>query len=144
MASTLSIAANIAQLTSMPICLAAYVPQWVTMVRNRSSDDVSLNAYLIWIFSASLGLFYSIVQLAETGSGSALLITTVVNFICLVITAVMIAWYRRDTTHIAVVNELEESITSLARAEAIVTEIQEPIQRIIPLENEMREESRPT
>ena len=46
--------ANVCQMAVPVIALSAYLPQWVQLVRTRSSRDISLRSWCIWTLSSFL------------------------------------------------------------------------------------------
>jgi hypothetical protein len=61
--------ANACQMAVPFIALSAYLPQWIQLVRTKSSRDISLRSWCIWTLSSFFGLFYAIVQLRLNGRG---------------------------------------------------------------------------
>jgi hypothetical protein len=49
---------NICQSCTVFISLIAYVPQWLVLCRNKSSESQSLGAWLLWLFSILLIMRY--------------------------------------------------------------------------------------
>jgi hypothetical protein len=90
--------ANLCQAVVMPICLSAYIPQWITLLRNRSSSDISLKAELLWAGGSLLSVFYALVQVLEFDTGYALLFTSLVNLLCLAATISLICYYRSGSS----------------------------------------------
>lgn len=107
---TLINVANLCQAVVMPICLSAYVPQWITLLRNRSSEDISLKAEMLWAGGSLLSVFYALVQVLEFGTGYALLFSSLVNLLCLSVTIVLICYYRARPD--CLVEPIESAITN--------------------------------
>ena len=93
-ASQLTIIADFCQAAVMPICMVAYIPQWATMIRNKSSKDISLQAELTWAIGSLFASFYALVQVLAHGTGYALLCSTLLNLSCLIITICFMLYYR--------------------------------------------------
>lgn len=64
------------------------------MVR-KSSQDVSLFAWLLWIITASIAVFYAIVQLMVTGQGVALVFSSSLTLLFVTTTVVLVFAYRK-------------------------------------------------
>lgn len=86
--------ANYLQLLVPLISLIAYVPQWSKMVKTRSSKDISLKSWIIWIFSGAISLFYAIELFRYTGKGVPLLITSSASLLFVLVTVYLIAKFR--------------------------------------------------
>jgi len=88
--------ANICQ-TAVPfIALSAYLPQWIKLVRTRSSQDISLRSWCIWTVSSLCALFYAIVQLLLNGRGWPLVFSTAVSIASVMFTVSLIFRYRPE------------------------------------------------
>jgi len=79
------------------IALTAYIPQWRTFMRNKSSANVSLSAWGIWCAGNLINLFYAIVQYRVTGFGVSLVISTVCILLFMLINMAFIFYYRAKT-----------------------------------------------
>jgi hypothetical protein len=86
--------ANFLQSIVPLISLAAYVPQWRRILVRKSSQDVSLMAWLLWIVTASIALFYAFVQLLVTGHGVALVFSSSLTLLFVATTVVLVFVYR--------------------------------------------------
>ena len=124
---------EICQALITPICIWAYVPQWRTLIRRKSSDDISLGSELLWGFASCLSLTYATINYLSFGSGIALLCTTVVNIACLGVTIGLISRYRRQPARPAPVLKFEDVIANLAAAEREVEALQAQSFRKDPL-----------
>ncbi|MFY8060191.1 MAG: PQ-loop domain-containing transporter [Arenimonas sp.] len=51
------------------ISLIAYLPQWKKLIDTKSSRDLSLRSWSIWIVSSSISLFYAVALYRYTGKG---------------------------------------------------------------------------
>lgn len=82
------------------ISLIAYLPQWKKLVDTKSSKDISLRSWSIWIVSSSISLFYAIVLFRYTGKGMPLVFASAAGLAFVMITAFLTARYRmkRETT----------------------------------------------
>jgi uncharacterized protein with PQ loop repeat len=76
------------------ISLTAYLPQWRKIVATRSSKDISLRSWLLWSISASIAVFYAVAQYQMTGQGTALVFSSAVNLVFVLITVYLLVVYR--------------------------------------------------
>jgi uncharacterized protein with PQ loop repeat len=76
------------------LSLMAYIPQWRKIVTRKSSKDVSLAAWLLWIVTASIAVFYAVVQLMVTGQGLALVFSSSVTLLFVATTFILVFVYR--------------------------------------------------
>jgi len=88
--------ANILQSCIPLLSLSAYLPQWHKIVTTRSSRDISLRAWLIWSCSSSIAVFYAVVQYRVTGQGIALVFSSTVLLVFVIVTACLVVAYRRQ------------------------------------------------
>lgn len=80
---------------SIPVLsLTAYLPQWRKIMATKSSRDISLQAWLLWSVSASISVFYAVAQYQLTGQGTALVFSTAVNLVFVLITVYLLVIYR--------------------------------------------------
>jgi uncharacterized protein with PQ loop repeat len=86
--------ANICQLIVPFISLTAFLPQWIQLYRTKSSEDISLSAWMLWAISSLLALFYAVVQLLLNGRGWPLVISSVFGLAAVLLTVIMIFRYR--------------------------------------------------
>lgn len=89
--------ANLMQVSVAFLSLIAYIPQWVKLVRKKSSNDISLRSWILWTISSVFAVFYAIVQLYNHGSGWALIISSVLSLVFVIYTVVLIIWYRKKS-----------------------------------------------
>ncbi len=89
--------ANVCQMAVPVIALSAYLPQWVQLVRTRSSRDISLRSWCIWTLSSFFGLFYAIVQLLLNGRGWPLVLSTAISLVSVLLTVSLVLRYRPGT-----------------------------------------------
>ncbi|MEW6187931.1 MAG: PQ-loop domain-containing transporter [Thermodesulfobacteriota bacterium] len=87
-------AANICQMAVPFIAFSAYLPQWIKLIRTKSSRDISLRSWCIWTVSALCALFYAIVQLLLNGRGWPLVISTIFGLSSILFTVSLIYRYR--------------------------------------------------
>lgn len=78
------------------LSISAYLPQWKKLLTTKSSKNISLHAWLIWIVSSSIGVFYAIVQYQLTTKGFALIFATSANLAFVSITACLVIKYRNN------------------------------------------------
>lgn len=91
---TITLAANIMQLTVALLSLIAYLPQWVKLMKTKSSRDISLPAWLLWTTSSLFAVFYAVVQVVSYGVGWALLISSLLSLGFVMFTVSLIIFYR--------------------------------------------------
>jgi len=87
---------DLCQQFTILIAFIAYVPQWRSLLKKRSSYHVSLQAWTLWTVSGALALIYAIVQNIAHGMAGALLLSTTANFLCLIITISLIVLFRKS------------------------------------------------
>ncbi len=81
--------------TAVPfIALSAYLPQWIQLVRTKSSRDISLRSWCIWTLSSFFGLFYAIVQLMLNDRGWPLVFSTAISLASVFFTVSLVFRYR--------------------------------------------------
>jgi uncharacterized protein with PQ loop repeat len=88
------IAANICQVATTFITLSAYLPQWIKLIQTKSSADISLKSWCIWIVAASFTLFYAIVQFLINGRGWPLIISSLASLCSIIFTIFLVVKYR--------------------------------------------------
>ena len=103
--------ANFLQSTIIIISLTAYLPLWLAMVRRRSSEGVAAGAWCMWMASASIALFYAVVQLVLNERGWPLVATSVFNWVMNVVTLYLIYRFRQKRTA-RIAGPLEAKVTS--------------------------------
>jgi len=82
---------------SIPLLsLTAYLPQWRKIVATKSSKDISLHSWLLWSVSAAITVFYAVIQYQITGQGTALVLSSAVNLVFVVITVYLLLVYRKQ------------------------------------------------
>mgnify|MGYP003526079290 FL=1 len=81
---------------SIPLLsLSAYLPQWKKIIATKSSKDISLRSWLLWSVSAAIAVFYAVAQYQATGQGTALVFSSSVNLIFVVVTVYLLVIYRK-------------------------------------------------
>jgi uncharacterized protein with PQ loop repeat len=86
--------ANVCQMIVPLISLSAFLPQWVRLFKTKSSEDLSLSAWLLWTLSSLMALFYAAVQLLINGRGWPLVISSSFGLVAVLFTVFMILQYR--------------------------------------------------
>ncbi len=89
------IIANFLQGCSPLLSLFAYLPQWEKIVANKSSKDICLTSWLVWLVSSSIAIFYVVIQYQVTGRGTALIFSSVLVLVFVFVTVCLIAFYRK-------------------------------------------------
>jgi uncharacterized protein with PQ loop repeat len=87
-------AADLLQSCVPVLSLTAYVPQWLRLVKNKSSTDMSLRAWILWSVSSSFALFYAVVQYQVTDRGLALVFSSTAALAFILATIFLIFRYR--------------------------------------------------
>jgi len=95
-AEKIVIVANFLQGCVPLLSLVAYLPQWKKIVANRSSRDISMTSWLVWLLSSAIAIFYAVIQYQVTGKGTVLVFSSIVVLIFVFITVCLIAFYRKD------------------------------------------------
>jgi uncharacterized protein with PQ loop repeat len=90
------IAANFLQGCVPLLALFAYLPQWKKIIANRSSKDISLTSWLVWLLSSAIAIFYALIQYQVTGKGTALIFSSLIALIFVFVTVCLIALYRKE------------------------------------------------
>jgi uncharacterized protein with PQ loop repeat len=94
-AETWMMIANLLQGWGVPmLSLVAYLPQWRKLIRTRSSEDISLGAWLLWSVSTLFAVFYAVVQFVLHGHGLALIISSVTGLLFILVTIFLVLRYR--------------------------------------------------
>ena len=117
--TTLALVASTCQCLTIVCSLCAYIPQWRTLHRRKSSDDISLKSWLLWIGCALLGTFYSVTTYLMTGVGIALVCTDIAALCFITITISMILKYRnvRTDTHSDLREPIDRIVASAGEIE---------------------------
>ena len=88
-------AANLCQIAVPVISLSAYLPQWLKLYRTRSSAAISVRSWAAWSVSTAFALFYAVVQLQQTGSGWALVVSSILALVFVLFTLFLILKFRK-------------------------------------------------
>jgi uncharacterized protein with PQ loop repeat len=94
MSTSIEVIANLMQSSIPVLSFTAYVPQWLRLIKTKTSGSISLHSWFIWGISACFGTFYAAVQLDITGRGWPLLISCIATLIMISFTISMIIYYR--------------------------------------------------
>jgi uncharacterized protein with PQ loop repeat len=78
------------------LALFAYFPQWKKIIANKSSRDISLTSWLVWLASSVITTFYAIIQYKITGKGTALIFSSIFALVFVSITVYLTARYKKD------------------------------------------------
>ena len=75
--------ASILMAMCIGITMVSYIPQIVKLIRTKSSDDLSLGSWTLWVLEGFAYLGYAIIQgefwlLLEEGVSCVLLLTTLI------------------------------------------------------------------
>jgi uncharacterized protein with PQ loop repeat len=87
--------ANVMQVCVPVLSMTGYVPQWVALMKTKSSDEISVQSWVIWVIAMFFALFYAIVQFQINGRGWPLIISSGGSFLFVAITLLMVLYYRR-------------------------------------------------
>ncbi len=93
-AESVVITANICQALVPLISLLAYVPQWIKLLRTKSSGSISLRSWCAWTLSTAFALFYAVVQLLLNNRGWALVISSALGLSFVLGTLILVVRYR--------------------------------------------------
>jgi uncharacterized protein with PQ loop repeat len=92
----MTLMADAMQLSVAVLSLIAYLPQWHKLIKTKSSQDISLSAWLLWALSSLFAVFYAAVQQYKFGAGWALLISALLSLGFVVVTVILIIIYRKN------------------------------------------------
>ena len=84
------LAANACQVATTIISFSAYLPQWIKLFKTKSSENISLGSWCLWIVSTTFALFYAVVQYLINGRGWPLIISAFFNLCCILFTVFLI------------------------------------------------------
>ncbi len=87
--------ADFCQACTIFFTLSAYVPQWLVLLKTKSSEQVALGAWILWLISNSLTFTYAGIIIALEDTAYLLLISTGFNILCIATTIVLILRYRK-------------------------------------------------
>ena len=71
--------------------LFGYLPQIIQIIKTKSSDDISISSWLIWIFSETCYLCYVLLESPELG----VVFIAVLNLTLIVITSILAIFYQK-------------------------------------------------
>jgi hypothetical protein len=93
--------ADLAQVGITLLNFSAYPTQWKQMISRKSTADISLTSWTLWLGACILGQFYAWANYLSHGHNFALIITDTISLICVVSTITLIWYYRpkaKETT----------------------------------------------
>jgi uncharacterized protein with PQ loop repeat len=111
---------NICQSSIVFIGLMAYIPQWITIYRRKSSRNISIYSWVLWSLASVFAVFYAVVQFKVYGTGTALVFTSTASLCFVFVTVVLIYCYRheedrsRRNPELGVEEHIVEQITQAA------------------------------
>jgi uncharacterized protein with PQ loop repeat len=88
-------AAGMCQIATTFISLSAYVPQWSKLHRTKSSANISVRSWCLWLVSSSFGVFYATVQLLLNRRGWPLVLSTCAGLAFVMVTLLLVLKFRR-------------------------------------------------
>ena len=92
------VTANILQSCVPFLSISAYIPQWKKLLTTKSSKNISIQAWLMWVLTSSIAVFYAIIQYLINEKGVALIFASLANLAFVVITVYMVIIYRNNET----------------------------------------------
>jgi len=95
MANIIVSSADICQLAVPFISIAAYMPQWIKIIRKKTSENISLSAWTLWVVSYLFSLFYAIVQLHLNNRDWALVVAATITLVAGLFTVGLVIRYRK-------------------------------------------------
>ena len=90
-----SVFADLCQASTIFLSLIAYLPQWSTILKRRSSEHVALWAWILWLGSSGLSLVYAFLLNYLEETARLLLITSTFNVCFLLFTLALILRFRK-------------------------------------------------
>ena len=88
------IVANACQVATTFISLSAYLPQWIKIIQTRSSLNISVHSWCLWLASSAFALFYAIVQYLINDRGWPLIFSTIASMGSIIVTISLIMKFR--------------------------------------------------
>lgn len=86
--------------SSLPILsLGAYVPQWVKLIKTKSSASIAIYSWVLWVVSSGFASFYAVVRYYHEGHGLPLVWSSVSNLFFVLVTLWLIILYRVQPSH---------------------------------------------
>ncbi len=92
--------ADLCQSATLFISFSAYLPQWKKLLETRSSKNISLNSWFLWLVSSVLSLFYALVQISVYGTGVVLAVTSIMTTAFLCFTIILVYRFRPETEEV--------------------------------------------
>lgn len=86
---------DICQALTLALSLAAYIPQWYTLTRTKCVENISVRSWYLWLLSALLAWFYSLVQFKAYSTGIVLFATNTAIVLCIITTLALLSLYRK-------------------------------------------------
>ncbi len=77
------------------VVVFANFPQWIKLVKTKSSADFSISTWVLYLVCSLISVFYAIMSQIVHGSSGSLLFSTSSNLIANVVTMFLILKYRR-------------------------------------------------
>lgn len=93
---SLLLPADFLQSSTILIYFSAYFAQWLTLFREKSSQNISLSSWNLYLLGSVFALFYAVVNHLIFGNCLALLCTTVFLLVCNVFTIYLILKFREQ------------------------------------------------
>lgn len=88
------ITANMCQVATTFFSMSAYLPQWIKLIKTRSSGDISLRSWCLWFISSSFAFFYALVQYMLNDRGWPLIFSTMASLGSILFTISLIVKFR--------------------------------------------------
>lgn len=104
--------ANLMQSSIVFITLSANIPQWITIHQKRSSENISLSSWVLWLVASFFALFYAIVSQIAYQSCMALIFSAAVSFACNLITISLIYKYRAVSNKLKISRDPNSKVES--------------------------------
>jgi uncharacterized protein with PQ loop repeat len=93
--------ADIAQIGITVLNFCAYPAQWRQLIKRKSSADISLSSWVIWLFSCLLAQFYAWTNYLTHGHNFALIVGDTCSLLCVGSTIALILWFKKGSTQSA-------------------------------------------
>lgn len=91
--------ADIAQIGITVLNFCAYPAQWRQLLKRKSSADISLSSWVIWLFSCLLAQFYAWTNYLTHGHNFALIVGDTCSLLCVGSTIGLIVWFKKGNEH---------------------------------------------
>lgn len=89
--------ANFMQSSIVLITFSANIPQWITIHKKRSSENISLHSWVLWLVASFFTLFYAAVNQWAYHNSLALLLTASVSFSCNLYSLFLLIKFKPDS-----------------------------------------------